>query len=67
MIIGKRLKRLWALLTTEEVLHEEGTSERSAVRMPPLGWSARDHKVAGPVQDPGPSFSTRATVQGVRI
>ena len=53
MIIGKRLKRHGSLLTTEEVFHEDGTS-------------ARDHKGAGPVQDPGPSFSRRATVQGVR-
>jgi len=37
MIIGKHLKRLWTLLTTEEVFHEDGTSERSSVRVPPRG------------------------------
>ena len=28
MIILKRAKRLWTLLTTEEVFREDGTSER---------------------------------------
>jgi hypothetical protein len=65
MIIGKRLKRLWTLLTTEEVFHEDGTSAARYACRP----GVRAHATirgAGPVQDPGPSFSTRATVQGVR-
>jgi hypothetical protein len=28
MTILKRAKRLWTVLTTEEVFHEDGTSER---------------------------------------
>ena len=31
MTILKRAKRLWTLLTTEEVFREDGTSERRAV------------------------------------
>jgi hypothetical protein len=37
MTLRKRLKRLWALLTTEEVFHPDGTSERRTVRRPPRG------------------------------
>lgn len=37
MTIWKRAKRLWTLLTTEEVFSEEGTSERRTVRRPPRG------------------------------
>ena len=31
MFILKRAKRLWTLLTTEEVFREDGTSERRAI------------------------------------
>ena len=31
MNILKRAKRLWTVLTTEEVFHEDGTSERRAM------------------------------------
>ncbi len=31
MAILKRAKRLWTVLTTEEVFHEDGTSERRAM------------------------------------
>ena len=31
MTILKRAKRLWVLLTTEEVFREDGTSERRAI------------------------------------
>jgi len=31
MTILKRAKRLWTLLTTEEVFHEDGTSTRRTV------------------------------------
>jgi hypothetical protein len=37
MSIQKRLKRLWVLLTAEEVFYEDGTSERRTVRRPPRG------------------------------
>jgi hypothetical protein len=37
MSFSKRLKRLWVLLTTEEVFHPDGTSERRTVRRPPRG------------------------------
>ena len=37
MSIKKRLKRLWTELTTEEVFHPDGTSERRTVRRPPRG------------------------------
>ena len=35
MTILKRAKRLWTLLTTEEVLKEDGTAERRTVRRMP--------------------------------
>jgi hypothetical protein len=38
MSIKKRLKRLWTLLTTEEVFYPDGTSERrTMVRRAPRG------------------------------
>ena len=37
MTISKRIKRLWTLLTTEEVFYPDGTSERRTVRRPPRG------------------------------
>jgi hypothetical protein len=37
MTIWKRMKRVWTLLTTEEVVHLDGTSERRTVRRPPRG------------------------------
>lgn len=38
MTIQKRLKRLWTLLTTEEVFLPDGTSKRrTAARRPPRG------------------------------
>jgi hypothetical protein len=35
MIIAKRLKRLWNLLTTEKIFHNDPTGERARVRRPP--------------------------------
>ncbi len=35
MSLSKRLKRLWTLLTTEEVFHEDGATTRRTVRRPP--------------------------------
>ena len=35
MSLSKRLRRIWTLLTTEEVLKEDGTTERRTVRRPP--------------------------------
>ena len=37
MTLSKRIKRLWILLTAEEVFYEDGTSERRTVRRPPRG------------------------------
>ncbi len=37
MSIWKSAKRLWSLLTTEEIVHADGTSERRTVRRPPRG------------------------------
>jgi hypothetical protein len=37
MSIQKRLRRLWTLLTTEEVFHADGTSERRTASRPPRG------------------------------
>ena len=35
MSFSKRLKHLWILLTTEEVINEDGSTERRRVRRPP--------------------------------
>jgi hypothetical protein len=37
MTLWKRIKRLWTLLTTEEIVHPDGTIERRTVRRPPRG------------------------------
>ena len=37
MSILKRAKRLWTVLTTEEVFHADGTSERRTASRPPRG------------------------------
>jgi hypothetical protein len=37
MTLWKRIKRLRALLTTEDVFYPDGTSERRTVRRPPRG------------------------------
>jgi hypothetical protein len=37
MTLWKRMKRLWILLTTEEEVHPDCTSERRTVRRPPRG------------------------------
>jgi len=37
MTIWKRAKRLWTVLTTEEVFHADGTSERRTASRPPRG------------------------------
>jgi hypothetical protein len=34
MTIRKRIRRLWTLLTNEEVFYPDGTSERRTVRRP---------------------------------
>ena len=35
--LSKRLKRIWTLLTTDEVVNEDGSTERRRVRRPPRG------------------------------
>ncbi len=35
MSLSKRLRHLWTLLTTEEVVNEDGSTERRTVRRPP--------------------------------
>jgi len=55
MIIGKRLKRLWTLLDTEEVFHEDGTSAARCARRPRVRAQATIRWLA-PFRIPDPSF-----------